>query len=363
MAKQEAEKLTKEEKIEKERAQVFKNALSGNLLKLIDKVAYILNNHPESRNSDIDLAWNYWLNFENNIFKGHISSISQLYSLTKISSLIRARAKIQNEYKLFEAEDIVKRRRHKLELEKKEAAILEKPKNLPSYNVYIDESGKNDKYLIVGSIWVTDTISDPYKTNLAIDSWKKSKGIKYEFHFTEMKKGELGNYKEYFTKFLSLNPTISFKAIIINNSGFSNKSDAIESLTFYLIKEGVINENSTKRAPLPRNLSAVVDSDQLGSDKLKAQHIKERIMAQNIEGLYCQNIEPLDSKDNNYLQIADLFAASINRKLNFTTNDAKDQLADFILSHSGLNLDELDKENKDIDKVKLFDLTFSRVNN
>lgn len=357
--------LSKDELNEIERKQILKNVLSGNIYSLRDKVAYVLNNYPEARNSDIDLSWTYWSIFEGNIFKGGISNKEQLYNLTKINSLTRARAKIQNEYKLFQADDIVKKHRGKLEVEKKEAAIIDKPKNLPSYNIYIDESGKNDNFLIIGSIWVTDNISDPYRTNIDIKNWKSFKNIKYEFHFAEMRKGELEHYKEYFMKFLSLNPTISFKAIVINNSGFNDKSLTLESLTFHLINKGILHENETGRAILPRNLSVVIDSEELGSDKLKAENLKERINAQNIDGLVCRNIEALDSLGNNYLQIADLFVASINRKLNNNTNtqNHKDELSNYILGLVNFDIGKLNKLNNDIDKSTVFNLTYNNTNN
>jgi len=46
-----------------------------------------------------------------------------MLKLTKISSLSRVRAKIQNEYKLFEADPDVKRYRGKLEEDFKQGSI------------------------------------------------------------------------------------------------------------------------------------------------------------------------------------------------------------------------------------------------
>ena len=52
------------EKIEKEKTELLNKVLSGNLQTKHDKVGFILNNNTAARNSDVELAWSYWNNFE-----------------------------------------------------------------------------------------------------------------------------------------------------------------------------------------------------------------------------------------------------------------------------------------------------------
>ena len=78
--------------------------------------------------------------------------LDDLYRLTRLTSLARARAKIQNDYRLFLADPEVQEHRGKLEESEREKAI-ETP-DYPVYKVFLDESGKTSRDLLVGSLWI-----------------------------------------------------------------------------------------------------------------------------------------------------------------------------------------------------------------
>ncbi|MDQ0200308.1 hypothetical protein [Neobacillus ginsengisoli] len=92
------------------------------------RVANILNRYPETRKSDITLQIKYWQVYSG--LKSNFVDLTKLYSLERLTSLARARAKIQNEYKLFQADIETRRRRRTLEEEEKEAQMLDKPSGL-----------------------------------------------------------------------------------------------------------------------------------------------------------------------------------------------------------------------------------------
>lgn len=313
--REDPKKESKEERNEREKRELLESVIAGNIRTTKERVAYILNINSLSRNSDIDLAWEYWSLFEPENFSNHISSKEQLRKLTGIGTLTRSRAKIQNEYKLFQADDDVKRYRGVLEAEKREEAIEDKPSGLPIYSVFIDEAGKTQDYLTVGSLWLIDGGLSAVKTNRALQEWKELNKINYEFHFAEVTKNKLQSYKDFFLKFLGLNPSIGFKAIMNKNTGFKDTFIPLTELTFLLIHKGVLHEDQTGRAILPRLLSIWLDEDDKGSDKLKIENIKERIIRQKIPGLHLGNIESISSKQNFFVQSVDLFTSSINRKL------------------------------------------------
>lgn len=264
-------------KIEKEKKELLNRVLSGNITNSREKVAHILNRFSSSRNSDIELAWNYWITFEKEKFNGHSINKRELFNLTRIPSLVRTRAKIQNEYKLFQADDEVRKHRGVLAKEKKEEAIEDRPPDLPVYSVFIDESGKNSEYLSVGGLWVIDGGSKLSETHFELSKWKTQNSIDFEFHFAKVKNQKVQLYKDFFLKFLSLNPTVGFKIIMVKNSGFPNEHEAIVDLTFHLINKGVEHENTSGRAPLPRILRVWLDDEEKGQDKLKLENIKRKI--------------------------------------------------------------------------------------
>ncbi|UOE47859.1 DUF3800 domain-containing protein [Mucilaginibacter sp. SMC90] len=352
------EQIEKIKLIEAEKTELLNKVVSGNIENIKDRVALILNNSNDARNSDIELAWSYWQTFEDNILQGSTISKEQMYSLTRISSLTRIRAKIQNEYKLFQADDEIKRHRGVLEEDKKQDAISDKPAGMGMYSVYIDETGKTQAYLSVGSLWV---LSYNYSTILShkeLTNWKKFKEITYEFHFAELSKNKLDDYKEFFTLFLSKHPDVGFKLIVINNMGIKGKGTAITDLTYHLLTKGVEHENSTGRAPLPRYLQVWIDEEEKGSDQLKLENIKERLTSQKIQGLYLGQFSAVASEGNFFIQAIDIFTGAINRKLhNPNGGNYKDEFADFVLSCLKFNISNIDTENNTIDRSKVFNLS------
>ncbi|MGP1993208.1 DUF3800 domain-containing protein [Zobellia laminariae] len=348
-----------DEKIEKEKRELLNKVLSGNLNTKRDKVGFILNNNTSARNSDIELAWSYWKTFENDLFNGISITKEELKKLTSINSLTRSRARIQNEYKLFQADHAVKKHRGVLANEMKNLAVEEKPEGLETYSLYIDETGKTQNYLSVGSLWVVDGFK-AYLAYNEIKKWKDKNKIKYEFHFSELSKNKLEKYKEFFLTFLKLNPTVGFKVIVLNKKGITNINSAITDLTFHIIHKGINHENSTGRAPLPRLLQVWIDDDQKGSDQLKIENLKERITGQSISDLYLGEFHAVDSKENFGIQIVDIFTASINRKIHNTggSTNHKDELADFVLELLKFDLNSINLENNETDKSIVFNLNY-----
>jgi len=343
---------------EEEKKDILNRLVSGRIDNIRDRVAFVLNYSIESRNSDIELAWAYWSNFENDRFSGAYITKEQMKNLTRISSLSRMRAKIQNEYKLFQADDNVKRFRGVLEDDKRTEAIEDKPTGIGEYSVFIDETGKTQDYLSVGSLWkLKVNLSAITQATIKLQHWKKERQIDYEFHFNELTKAKLPMFKEFFLKFITLFPEAGFKLIVVNNKGFRDKEKAITDLTCHLLIKGIEHEHSTGRAPLPRVLQVWVDEEEKGSDQLKIENLKERLKSQQIDGLFFGEFAAASSKDSVYLQIVDLFTASINRKLHTPNGtNIKDEFADFVLGILKFDVSQINKQNSTIDSSTLFNL-------
>ena len=118
--KSETTKLTKAERIEKEKEDLLHRLNSKTVQTTRDRVAFLLHHSPETRNSDIDLVWAYWSMFEGDRFDGSFITKETLRQLTRYTTLTRMRRKIQNDYKLFEANEEVKKRRGVLQEGNKE---------------------------------------------------------------------------------------------------------------------------------------------------------------------------------------------------------------------------------------------------
>lgn len=118
--KSDTPKLTKAERIEKEKEDLLHRLNSKTVQTTRDRVAFLLHHSAETRNSDIDLVWAYWSMFEGDKFDGSFVTKETLRQLTRYTTLTRMRRKIQNDYKLFEANEEVKKRRGMLQENSKE---------------------------------------------------------------------------------------------------------------------------------------------------------------------------------------------------------------------------------------------------
>jgi len=112
-----------EAKREEEIQQLLNNLSSANVNTLRDKVAWILNHNPKARDSDVTLMLDFWETFESDIYDGQSIRPDDFYRLTRMTSIARERARIQNVYKLFQASSEVRQRRGTLSEEEKEKIV------------------------------------------------------------------------------------------------------------------------------------------------------------------------------------------------------------------------------------------------
>src|SRR4051812_33166553 len=80
------------------------------------KVALILRDHPETRDDDVALALRYWRRFSaDKIEASRPLDLEVLYELDRYDSITRARRRIQNDLRLFEATTFTQARRGELQ--------------------------------------------------------------------------------------------------------------------------------------------------------------------------------------------------------------------------------------------------------
>jgi hypothetical protein len=307
------------------------------------RVAWILNNFPSTRNSDIALQIKYWEIFDDEVYEGSPIPVDDLYRLTRLTSLARERARIQNVYRLFQADEDVKKRRGTRQEEE-----LEKAREIPDcavYKVYLDESGKTTEFLIGGSLWFLSSGTEGFELYRQSTDLKERyrRPPNFEFHFSDMSKDELPIYKELVDIFMTQGGTLSFKSISVPRSGIKNSPHALGDLYYLLLTKGIEQEHSTGRAPLPRILQVYKDADEPGSDKLLMANLAERMKQYSASihdnRLFVQEFVPLDSKGNIFLQVADIMASSFNRILCRGTKirNHKDELADYLVQRLGIS--------------------------
>ncbi len=331
-----AEKLAK---TQTERDALERAVLGSRLDTLQEKVAWVLNRYTDARDSDLILQSRYWDNFEHMAGR-EVLSRSDLFKLTALTSLSRARAKVQNTYKLFLASDNVRKHRGTLSDEEKEKARAQRP---PSQliSVFADESGKTGKRLIIGTVWI---LFPPEEIKFYEDlrAWRADRpNFKGEFHFKEIGRPQLQTYKEFADFLYSRTSVLSFKAISVERAGVGDTDKTLERLQALLLRLGIDHENQTRRAQLPRQLNYLWDREkQGGADELALAELRQTMegVANHEYGgsLSLGIFKAIDSAENPFIQIADLYTGSINRLFNPTeTPGPKDEFAHYFLERLG----------------------------
>jgi hypothetical protein len=335
----ESDLAEKAARIEAERSELVAAVTASQFDTLHRRVAWVLNYYPDARDSDITLQIQYWENFEEIDTSGGIFP-SDLYKLTRLTSLARARAKIQNTYQLFLATPAVRKQRGKLAEEDRERLAEATRPSAPVYAVYLDESGKNETNLIIASVWV---LHPPEIVRLLneIQRWRKERKVEKEFHFKDINESTLDLYKSFIDFILDNAAVLTFRAIAADNRGNKNIDDTIEKLIYHLLLRSVEHEHGQGRATLPRTLIVTKDEDAPGRDKLMLAEIADQLRtassAQLAGRLEVGAFETVKSELHPIVQIADLFAGSLNRVLNVADNAAaKDRFAHHLLNKLGI---------------------------
>lgn len=330
-------------RIDAERDELLASLSAAQPGTLNQRVAWILNNYPDARNSDITLQLRYWETFCPEDFDGIAIAADDLYKLPRLTSLVRARARIQNTLKLFLADPEVRRQRKTLSEDEREEAAAARSSSAPVYAVYLDESGKTQENLVVGSLWLLQG-PESYRLAVKLDRWREASGFRKELHFADLDAESLPHYKAAIDVVLENASALSFKYVTVPRAGTGAVNQTIPKLIYYLVARGVAHEHQSGRAPLPRNLQLWKDAEEVGYDALVLADVGDRLRnaaAGQFGGdLFVDVLAAADSKNNNLLQIADLFAASVNRLINPAPRTGpKHELAIYVVERTGTSLE------------------------
>lgn len=331
-------------KIEKEKKELLNSLSAADFSKQKTKVAYILNLYPKARNSDVTLALRYWEVFQSDIFNPLGILPKDLFKLERLHYLVRARAKIQNEYHLFKADGEIQRRRRKHEERMFEQVVNDEP---PRHviNVYSDETGKNGRFLIVASVWVL-TGRSVFTLTKAITDWKSSSiWSGREVHFARFGKRDEEPLGDYLNVVLANREFIGFKAIAVENSRLKRSTEEVlHRLHEFMICEGVAHEIKTSRVSPSQSLSVTLDNEQ-SLDAIALADLKAAVNGKLNEhygdNVVLEGLSTVSSKDSPLVQLADLIAGALNRKLNHDgERNFKDDMADRVLQILDINVEE-----------------------
>ncbi|WP_166786724.1 DUF3800 domain-containing protein [Jeotgalibacillus salarius] len=337
------EDIAKEIDRKKKKEALWRAVRAGDTKHLTTRVAHILNRYPESRNSDITLQIKYWQVY--NGLKSNFVDLTRLYKMERLTSIARSRAKIQNEYKMFLADKKVRARRRGLEESEKESQLMEQPSHGITV-IYADETGKTSNYLMVAGVWILNNKSSSkvLRNNIEWKKKKESEGVVLpnEFHFKELKNNDkdLNLYIEFFDTLINNADMASFKAVAVNKTKINKIpiSELVNKLYYQFVRLGLNHEIESNRITFPQKIDLIKDED--GDSELTLETLKQSL-TDNFklhfnDDVKIDQIIPMSSDGDIFLQFADLFAGALNRFYNTPGTNHKDKLAEYIINSVGL---------------------------
>jgi hypothetical protein len=236
------ESMEPEDRFRREREELVESLAASRLNTVQKRVAWVLNHFPDARNSDVALWIHYWKQFHSGIVQGESVLLRDLYKLARPGTLTRARATIQNDFRMFLAAPEVRAQRGKLSEEERERAA-EQRAPYPNLTVYMDETGKTGDHVAVGAVWFTQGF-DSLDTARAVEEFAKEAGVEAELHFKDLNDRTLPYYRRVVDLVLERSSTISFTSISVDRRGLKHVDAAIEALHFHLLVRGIRRHGS-----------------------------------------------------------------------------------------------------------------------
>jgi hypothetical protein len=270
---------------------------------------------------------------------------ADFFKLDRVPFLVRARAKIQNEYELFQAEQRVRHRRKGREEEMREAVLTdEAPRQ--TLQVFSDETGKGEEHVIIGSVWALNGRA-VYDVTKAIKDWQAgSKFAKREIHFSAFGRGDMDAVAQYLNIVAVNREFLSFKLIAMSKRNTRRPiEEVVQRLHEFMLVRGLRHEIENGRVGVPRHVAVTMDEEQSLDRIVLAEmrnRVKEGIERAHLDGVTLdERFNAVSSKDSALVQLADVIAGAANRRLNFRgERNFKDEIADRVMDVLGLQLEE-----------------------
>lgn len=333
--------LTSEERLALEKARLIEAVESNTLNSVNDRVAFILNNFPHTRNSDKALCLKYWQLYQRDKYNPAIAE--HMFDLEHVPTIVRSRAKVQNTYGLFLGSEKVRHRRSAREEELREAEATAEgpPAKIP---IYADETGKTERFLMVGGAWFLDA-GQYFDAWTALKEFCKTNGVPHdrELKFSSLTRQGAPLSLDFVKEFLKFQRALSFKVAFLEQASLRRpKEQAVYDLYRHFIIVGLEHEIRNGRVDLPRTIDLVKDKDS-GSDAIGLRDLELRLR-ENLKQVFgdkvlLEKISAKSSAQDRVLQAVDLIAGSVNRIQNKASGDSnhKDEFAQELVAYMGLN--------------------------
>jgi hypothetical protein len=212
-------------------------------------------------------------------------------------------------------------------------------------NIYCDESRQTaDRYMVLGGLITLRDDEDAFQK--AMQLYRQSNNMQAELKWTKVSDQKIKEYTALMDLYFSLSRSFHFKAIIIDTQEVDhkryNKSDA--ELGFYkLMYQFLLHSFGAYLIPSDQ---CIIHLDQRTTSKYKLSTLCAILnnglkKKYGLENKPVRNVQGLNSKDNDFIQVADILMGAIGYEMNgahtrTNAKRAKVALAETIAHKAGL---------------------------
>lgn len=327
--------ITPEDQQERDRLLAW--LATGDLATVEAKVASLLAKFPETRDSDIALSIRYWQIYESDILIANKPpSLEVLFDLQPMTTIVRCRQRIQNDFQLFVGTRRTRAFRDDRQLQFYQYMAQQRDAEA-ELRVYIDETGSDtgSRFVGIGGVAVLDTRSYEYR-HAAIREWRRTCGHPATFHYADMTSASERHYLEFLSQIQKHRAGLVFLGYATLHRG--RKDLTITALIPQLISDLLAVAKDQGCLSAVRAVSVIKEASE-GFDSLFREDIKqnlaELIADRFADRAYLKDFHCVPKGHEVFLEAADLIAASMRRRWESGGRIHKDRVADAVINVTG----------------------------
>ncbi len=303
------------------------------------KVGWILQQHPETRDSDTSLTIRFWTHFQaETLANAGIRDLDFLYDLDAIGSLTRSRRHIQNKLKVFQGTAFTRRKRGEVQSEIYEY-LAAKRNDDAEIRFYLDETGTDAqrRYTGIGGLCVIDYRQ--FEMQLAaLSTWRLNQGWVETIHFADLT-------SETTPRAIALLEQLHKRRAGLLFLGYSLESRSpthadLSALLVQLVSDALARLQEHGCLGVPKALTIFKEAEE-GFDNLHLSAFKQDLAYQLAkefpDRVFLREVLPCPKGKHVLLECADLIAAGMQRRALYGGRNPKDVLAEAVINVTGFD--------------------------
>lgn len=319
------------------RERILANLANSTLGTIEQKVAFILDRYPETRNSDVSLCIRYWRYHQpDELNEWDDPELEVLYDLDKWATIVRLRAELQNDLGLFRASDeaILNRSLGQTGFHQ----YLKVHQDVrPEVRFYLDETGNEGDKRYTGVAGICAMNWKQYEMHFAsIARWRRQLQWPGNIHFSDTGASGLERAIALLGQLEAHRSGLLFVGYALPSQGRTHPD--MVSLFVQLIVDSLRQMRVNGCFPEPRLLRVIKEAD-TGFDSIyleKMTAMLADLTAIEFPGLVVvERIEPVPKGSTVFLECADLIAGGMQRRALSKGSTARDRLAEAVANVTG----------------------------